>query len=345
MKLLTRSAVIFGAIAGTGALAAARRRRRSRLSLQGKVVLITGASHGLGLALARQFAQEGSRIVLCARDENQLQLARRDLQRFSEEEAFTVACDVSDSSQVGHLVASALDRFGRIDVLVNNAGMIQVGPIHTMTVKDFEKAMGVMFWGTVYTTLAVLPHMRYRGQGRIVNITSVGAKVSVPHLVPYSCAKFACAGFSEGMRAELRGTGVKVVTIAPGLMRTGSHLNAIFNGAERGEAVWFSLGASLPAISMSAEKAARQIVAATARGTSERILGMPAKTISWFHGLFPGITADMMGLMGMAMPRGGRHTERGADSAILKTAPMRALTALGRRAAWRLLQPDAGRAT
>jgi len=73
---------------------------------------------------------------------------------------------------------------------VNNAGEIQVGPIHTMTVKDFEDAMNVMFWGTVFTTLAVLPHMRQRGDGRIVNVTSVGAKVSVPHLVPYSCAKF-----------------------------------------------------------------------------------------------------------------------------------------------------------
>jgi hypothetical protein len=141
------------------------------------------------------------------------------------------------------------------------------------------------------------------------------------------------------MRSELLGSGVKVVTIAPGLMRTGSHLNALFKGAERGEAVWFSLGATLPFISISAERAAREIVAATTRGTAERILGMPAKVLSRFHGLFPGITADILGLVGMALPRGGTRTELGADSAILKTAPMRALTVLGRRAAERLLQP------
>jgi NAD(P)-dependent dehydrogenase (short-subunit alcohol dehydrogenase family) len=336
-----RSAYALAAIAAATAAAAAIRRPRQPMKLTGKVVLITGGSHGLGLALAREFAKEGSHLVICARSEAELERARADLNSFSVHDVLTVACDVSVSSQVDNLVALTISRYGRIDVLVNNAGIIHVGPIDTMTLEDFRTAMDVMFWGTVYTTFAALPYMRGQEQARVVNITSVGAKVAVPHLLPYSCAKFACAAFSEGMRSELHGTGVKVVTIAPGLMRTGSHLNAVFRGAEEGEAVWFSLGASLPVLSMSAEKAARQIVSATALGTAERILGSPAKLLAGLNGLFPGVTAEILGLVSRALPHGSRRTERGGDSPILKTFWMRALTALGRQAAHRLLQPDA----
>src|SRR5437763_6066124 len=109
------------------------------------------------------------------------------------------------------MVDEVAKRFGRIDVLVNNAGIIQVGPVENMTITDFENAMAVMFWGPVYATLATLPYMRQHGDGRIVNITSIGGKVSVPHLVPYSCAKFAAVALSEGLRAELASTGIRVV--------------------------------------------------------------------------------------------------------------------------------------
>jgi len=297
----------------------------------------------LGLALARGFAGKGAYLALCARSSEELESAKRDLEPLAER-ITTYVCDVSDRKQVEQLVKSVLQEYDRIDVLVNNAGMIQVGPIDTMTIEDFENAMGVMFWGAVYTTLAVLPHMRGLAHGRIVNITSVGGKVSVPHLVPYSCAKFAAAAFSEGMRAELQGTGVKVVTIAPGLMRTGSYLNAVFNGAEQGEAAWFSLGASLPGLSMSADRAAKQIIAATAEGRAERILSTPANLLARFHGLFPGTTADLLGLINRGLPEGRVRTERGAESPILKRPWMQVLTTLGRRAAERFLQLGVGSA-
>src|SRR5207302_4043287 len=138
--------------------------------------------------------------------------------------------------------------------------------------------------------------------GRIANITSVGAKVSVPHLIPYSCAKFAAAAFSEGMRAELQGTGVRVITIAPGLMRTGSYLNALFKGAEEDEAAWFSVSSSLPGLSMSAGRAAKQIISATVTGRAERTLSTPANVLARFHGLFPGATADILGLVNRLLP-------------------------------------------
>jgi NAD(P)-dependent dehydrogenase (short-subunit alcohol dehydrogenase family) len=327
---------------GAGALAAgaglAMMRRTERMSLAGKVVLITGGSRGLGLALARRFAGEGARLALCARGGHGLDVARQNLTSTGAE-VFTVPCDVADPEQVRHMIASTLREYGRIDVLVNNAGVIHVGPVHEMTLDDFETAMAVMFWGHVYTTMTVLPHMKERHSGRIVNITSIGAKVSVPHLVPYSCAKFAAAAFSEGMRAELQNTGIKVVTIAPGLMRTGSYLNAVFKGNAEAEARWFSAGASLPGISISATRAARQIVEATALGSSERILSMPANLLALFHGMFPGTTADVMGLVNRMLPRGGGEVETGAQSAALRTTVMRAVTTLGRKAAAQYLQP------
>jgi NAD(P)-dependent dehydrogenase (short-subunit alcohol dehydrogenase family) len=306
--------------------------RNARADLAGQVVLITGGSRGLGLAMTREFAAEGCRIVVCARDETGLSAVRQDPDLAGKVSTFQ--CDVSQQSQVEDMVRDTLARFGRIDILVNNAGEIQAGPVQSMTLADFESAMNVMFWGVVYTTLAVLPHMLERKDGRIVNITSIGGKVAVPHLLPYTCAKFAAVAFSEGLRAELKGDGVKVTTIAPGLMRTGSFRQAWFKGDAEREAVWFSLGATLPGPSMSASRAARQIVAATKRGNAEKILSIPAKMLALSHGLFPGATADLLGQINRWMLPKGRDARRvrGRDIRSLDTPPMKALTTLGRRA-------------
>jgi len=313
-------------------------RRRRKVDLRGQVVLITGGSRGLGLALAREFARRGSHLVLCARNAEELQRVQRDLAE-SQGRVVPIPCDVTDRGQVAHLIGEVLREFGRMDVLVNNAGSITVGPIHTMTIADFEQAMDVMFWGTVYATLATLPHFRERARGAIVNITSIGGKVSVPHLVPYSCAKFAAVAFSEGLRAELKGLGIDVLTIAPGLMRTGSFLNAWFKGAEKAEAAWFSASSSLPGISMSARRAARQIVTALEQGRAERILSMPANLLARFHGLFPELTTEILGLINRLLPSGSDQVEKGSDSATLQRPWMRAVTVLGRRAADEYLQP------
>jgi NAD(P)-dependent dehydrogenase (short-subunit alcohol dehydrogenase family) len=337
MKLKHKAWLLGSAAIATGA-AVKLLRTPEPMDLAGKVVLITGGSRGLGLALARRFAGQGAKLALCARGGEGLEAARHSLS-LSGAEVFTLPCDVSDPDQVQKLVDRTLQHYGRIDVLVNNAGIIHVGPIHEMTLEDFESAMDTMFWGPVYTTMAVLPLMRQHRRGRIVNITSIGAKVSVPHLVPYSCAKFAAAAFSEGMRAELRNTGIKVVTIAPGLMRTGSYLNALFKGDAEGEAAWFSAAASLPGISMCATRAANQIVEATRRGSAQRILSVPANLLALFHGLFPGATSDVLGLVNRVLPKGGGQVELGSQSRALQRSWLTALTTLGRRAAVRLLQP------
>src|SRR4051812_19625786 len=285
--------------------------RRRSFSLQGKTVFITGGSRGLGLAMAEEFARRGAQIAICARDAEGLDRARQQIEREAGGTVMTFVCDVSDREQMENTVQKVQNHFGAIDVLVNNAGIIAVGPVENQNVADFEEAMKINFWSQVYATLAALPEMRRRGEGRVVNITSIGGKVSVPHLLPYSCSKFAAVAFSEGLRSELAGTGVKAVTIAPGLMRTGSFLNAQFKGNNTNEAAWFSLAASLPGISISAKRAAAGIVSATKRGTADKVLGAPASLLAVFHGLFPGLTADVLGLIKQALPdgRGGQNRQ------------------------------------
>lgn len=260
-----------------------------------KVVLVTGGSRGLGLVMARQLLQQGARVAVSARDQAELERARSDLAQHPGR-VLTVSCDISDRQQVQAMVHDVQRHFGRIDVLINNAGTIQVGPVELMTLEDYEAAMNVHFWGPLYAISAVLPAMRQRREGRIVNISSIGGKVSVPHLLPYSASKFALVGLSEGLRAELAKDGIVVTTVCPGLMRTGSPRNAFFKGQHRAEYTWFSISDALPLVSQSAERAARRTIAACRRGEAEVVLSLPAKLATLVHDLFPGWTADILGL-------------------------------------------------
>lgn len=294
------------AAVGVGALLATRSavQRWREYDLRDKTVLITGGSRGLGLVMAREFAREGARVAVCARDLGELARARADLQARGAQ-ALAIPCDVTDREQVNEMVRNVSQRFGSIDVLVNNAGVIEVGPMEVMKIEDYEEAMKTHFWAPLYTTLAVLPTMRRRHEGRIVNIASIGGKLSIPHLLPYNASKFALVGLSEGLRAELAKDGIVVTTVSPGLMRTGSQHNATFKGQHRAEYSWFSVGGALPPISMSAERAARQIVAACKQGRAEVVLSLPAQIVDTFHALFPGITADLLGMVNQLLPAPG----------------------------------------
>jgi len=230
-----------------------------------------------------------------------------------------LVCDVRNQSEVNLMVEAVRNHYGQIDVLVNNAGVIQVGPVEVMTLKDYEEAMKIHFWGPLYTTLAVLPLMRRKRRGgRIVNISSVGGKFGVPHLVPYSASKFALVGLSEGLRAELQKDGIVVTSVCPGLMRTGSPRNATFKGQHRAEYAWFSISDSLPVSTMRAERAARQIIAATKRGDAEVILSMQAVAAVKFHQLLPELSADLLALVNRLLPAAGggigKRRAKGKDS-------------------------------
>ncbi len=323
------------AAAGVGAFVAGRAvlRRWREYDLRGQTVLITGGSRGLGLVMAREFAREGARVAICARNNAELEQARADLAARGAD-VLAVLCDVTDKVQVGSLVETVRDRFGRIDVLVNNAGVIQVGPMEVMTIEDYDEAMRTHFWAPLYTTLAVLPEMRRRRDGRIVNISSVGGKISVPHLLPYSASKFALVGLSEGLRAELAKDNIAVTTVCPGLIRTGSPRNAFFKGKHREEYAWFSISDSLPVTSMSAERAARHIVSACKRADAEVILSIQAELAVRFHGLFPGLTTNILGFINRFLPEpGGIGTRRAQGKDSRSSAAPSWLTGLSDEAA------------
>ncbi len=331
-------------LAGVAAIMVMRKMRPSPVSLSGQVVVITGSSRGLGFILARELARQGCDVVICARDQNELEQVSAELAKIRAG-ILAVRCDVSDQQQVMQLIDAATERFGRVDILINNAGVIQAAPLKAATVQDFEDSHAVMFWGMLYPTLAVLPQMRARRSGRIVNITSIGGKVSIPHLLPYSSAKFAATGFSEGLRAELRREGITVTTITPGLMRTGSYLKALFKGKEADEFTWFALSDNLPILSMDAERAARQIIEAIKRGEAERVLTIPATLLARLHGLFPGLTTDLIGFATGWLPRADREDTEAIPGEVVRQRMsttrrkvVDALTVMGRRAAERFQQ-------
>jgi short-subunit dehydrogenase len=326
--------------AGVGAVWAARRFAPPGYTLQGKVVLITGGSRGLGLAIAREMANHGARLAICGRDSETLERARASLTQLGAE-VIAISCDLTDRPSVQSLVQEVHRALGPIDVLVNNAGVIEVGPAETMSLGDYQEAMATNFWGMLYPTLAVLPGMKERKTGRIVNITSIGGKLSIPHLVPYSASKFAAVGFSEGLRAEVAGDGIKVVTVCPGLMRTGSPRNAIFRGRHRSEYAWFSISDSLPGLSISAETAARRIVVACVRGNAEVLFPVTVRIAAVAKALAPGITANVLSFIDRLLPdagKGSRERRKGAKSQSWLSPSW--LTRLGDRAAQKYNQID-----
>jgi short-subunit dehydrogenase len=327
---------LFLTAAGAGAAIAAYSLMRGRdYDFRGKSVLITGASRGLGLILARHLAEQGARMTICARNEQELQRAEDELRRMGAQ-VLAVPCDVADFNRVSDMVRQTMSRFQAIDVLINNAGIISVGPVDTMTLSDYHAAMNINFWGPLHTILAVVPEMKRQRSGRIVNIASIGGKISVPHLLPYSASKFALVGLSRGLRAELKKDGIVVTTIFPGLMRTGSPRNATFKGQHRAEYAWFSISDALPVTSMNADRAARQILTACRRGDAEVILTTQAKLAAKLDSLFPEFSASMLALANRLMPEsGGIGTEGVRGSASESAASPSVLTALGDAAARR----------
>lgn len=275
-----------------------------RFSFRDKVTLVTGGSRGLGLVMARQLLDKGARVVICARDREEVALALDELQERGGP-VFGRTADLADPDQATQLVDAVRKRFGRIDVVINNAGIIQVGPVESMSLDDFHEAMSNNFWSAVHVLTAAIPAMKDIGGGRIVNIASIGGKIAVPHLIPYCASKFALVGYSQGLRMELAKDDIVVTTVCPGLMRTGSHGHALFKGDHAGEYAWFSISGSLPVVTISAENAAAQILTACEYGDAEAILTLPAQAVSLIHQVLPQITSQSMALVNRwILPRG-----------------------------------------
>jgi short-subunit dehydrogenase len=285
-------------IAGAGLAALLLETRRNQRSqvLAGKTVFITGGSRGFGLAIAQEFGRRGARLVLVSRHSEDLEKARRELlaRGMADADILTLVCDLKNYEQTQAAVSQATGRFGQIDILINNAGIITVGPVENQPLTAFYDAMESNYYTMLHTTLAVLPQMLARREGSIANITSIGGKLAMPHLLPYSASKFAAVGFSQGLAAELRSKGIRVTTVCPGLMRTGSHVYAKFTGNREREYRWFSLGASMPGISASASRAAARVVNAVLAGETEIAITPQAAVIAMLAQVAPAYTVAAM---------------------------------------------------
>jgi NAD(P)-dependent dehydrogenase (short-subunit alcohol dehydrogenase family) len=295
-----RVLVLAGAL--LGAWLAIRVIRTSRYSVRDKVAVITGGSRGLGLVLARHICAQGGSVALIARDPDELARAKADLAPRGSA-VLTIECDLLDARQIQSAVRQIIDRFGKIDILINNAGIIEVGPLENMTREDFDRAMRLHFWAPFELIAQVVPEMRIWGGGRIVNVSSIGGKVAVPHLAPYSASKFALTGFSDAIRAELARDNIHVTTVAPGMMRTGSHVNAKFKGKHDMEFAWFAASAGAPLISMNADRAARKILAACRRAQPSLTLTFAARGAILGNALCPNLTGYVMRLVNRFLPK------------------------------------------
>ena len=295
------SLLILAGVGLTAAYGFARWRRDPRF-FAGKTVVLSGGSRGLGLVMARLLHAEGAQLALLARDAEELDRARQDLLAGGKSgapssEVFCVPCDLSQPAQIKAAIAAAAAHFGGIDVLINNAGTIQVGPLQNQGVADFAEAMDLHFWGNFHLVWESLAHLRRSRSARIVNIASIGGRVAVPHLAPYSASKFALVGLSEAFGVELAREGIRVTTVSPGLMRTGSHVNAKFKGQHAKEFDWFSTSNNFPLDSTSAESSARRIIEACRSG--QRVLSFPLSTraAEIGHAVFPNLTARALELV------------------------------------------------
>jgi NAD(P)-dependent dehydrogenase (short-subunit alcohol dehydrogenase family) len=266
-----------------------------------KVVLIAGGSRGLGLEIARRICAQGGRVVILARDADELRNAVKDLTSRGGQ-ALAFRCDLFDAAQIRSVIRQTIERFSRIDILINNAGTVEIGPVEHMQLEDFDRAMRLHFWAPYFLIMQVVPHMRTGGGGRIVNISSIGGKIAVPHMAPYSASKFALTGFSDAIRAEFARDKIFVTTVTPGMMRTGSQIHAKFKGDHSAEYKWFELSSRLPFASISAERAARKILSACRRGSPSLVMPWTARFIIAANAIFPNLTGHLMKLVNKFLP-------------------------------------------
>jgi len=273
----------------------------TKFNCRDKVVLITGGSRGLGLELARQLGMKGAKLAICSRTEKQLEKARVELATEGVD-VIALRVDVTNRAEVKSLIKDVVNHYGKLDVLINNAGIVQIGPQQAMTLKDYEEAMDTNFWAALYTIHHTLPYFFKQGGGRIVNITSIGGKIAVPHLLPYSVSKFALVGLSEGMHAELKQHNIHVTTVVPNLMRTGSPRNVLVKGDSEKEYAWFKHSDSNPLMSQDVQVAARNIIRALEYGEAESILGVTAKLATVVKGVAPSWVSALLSITNRFLP-------------------------------------------
>ncbi len=189
------------------------------MDFKNKIVLITGASSGIGRQTAIEFAKKGSNLILVARRKEKLEELKKQLQKFNVS-VIIYPCDISDKSQVKNMSESVLEKFDSVDILVNNAGFAIYGSVSDLSIEEIESQMATNYFGMIYCIKNFLPSMIKKKSGHIVNVASVAASFGLPGIASYCASKFAMLGFSEGLKHELRGTGIGITVVSPIMVRT-----------------------------------------------------------------------------------------------------------------------------
>jgi short-subunit dehydrogenase len=306
-----------------------RRQFTAPYSLAGRRVLITGGARGLGLALAREFAAREARLALLARDQGELERAAAEL-RQAGAEVLILQADVQQGQELEQAIANAAQQWGGLDVLVNNAGVIQAGPRASLELSDYQEAMNVNYFAPLRAMSAALPELT-RNKGRILNVASVGGKAAVPHLAAYSASKFALVSLGQSWRAELAQQGVTLTTACPGLMQTGSARNATFKGQQATEYALFATLDNLPGLALRADQAAARMVNALVRGDAEAVIGGPARLLALAQALAPQLLADLLAVGVRFLPGPGhdapqsrkRRQGHEVESALTRANPLK----------------------
>jgi NAD(P)-dependent dehydrogenase (short-subunit alcohol dehydrogenase family) len=268
-------------------------RYRRRMNFAGRNVLITGGSRGLGLAIAREFANQGARLALLARDPNELEQARSLLYPA---DVRTYPCDITDTALLRDTYAQARADLGDIDVIVNNAGSLTVAPESAMTDGDFDLSLRTNYLAPLALIRIALPFMRQRRQGRIINIASIGGKQPIPHMSAYAASKHALVGLSESLRAELVPHNIYVLTVCPGFLDNGAPLSVTYKGHPKQEYRWFADAAQSKAAADPAD-IARRIVQSARDGDAALTYPTLAHLQQSLHNLAPGISQELITLL------------------------------------------------
>jgi short-subunit dehydrogenase len=257
------------------------------MKLTSKVAIITGASEGIGAALARLFVQEGARVTLAARQEGKLQALANEL---GEENILVVPTDVTDPAQVKRMVEKTVERFGGLDILVNNAGMGYYTRVAEMDAAKHRQMWELNFFAAVDCTQQAMPHLKQR-RGTVVNISSVAGKLAVPVIGAYAATKFALNAISTVLRMEMARTGVRVMTVCPGVVKTRFSENASFDAMKpEGRLSTLTQG-------ISPEKVARETVKGIVLGKREVVVPGYYRFLFAFRNMFPALVDGVMARM------------------------------------------------
>ncbi|MBF2078832.1 MAG: SDR family oxidoreductase [Synechococcales cyanobacterium T60_A2020_003] len=251
-----------------------------------RTALITGASQGSGLAIARRFARQGYDVVMVARQEERLRSAAEEVAQFGHQ-VLAIPADVGKASEVAALVKKALNQYECIDVLINNAGFCLTGDMVDTTLEDWHQIMDTNLWGYVHTIHALLPSFLEQGRGVIVNVGSFGGQMPLPHMTAYCTSKYAVTGLTHTLRLELAPQGIHVALVQPGMINSDFLERAVFRGNVEAQRAQMANLASSAWVSQP-DDIAEAVWDVVVHRKPELVVG-PAQFVTEAYRLFPGL--------------------------------------------------------